>query len=374
MLNDNIARDLEANIDDIYELIEYELFVSVIRSLVKGKNVEDIASWRITKLAELAVFKKSWAKQLQTMTQSAFPSVKKTIQEALGYSSDLDDVVINKTKGTAQRVIDAMSSEALSQRSKAAVKNALDTINLTNTKAIAQAQNDYLKMVNNAYLKVLNGSTTLDSALRQVANQQATHGSTVEYVTSTGKVMHYNMVDSVRRDILTTVNQTASQISIDKCNEFETDLVEVSAHAGARPNHAVWQGKVYSLTGQTKGYQKLEDVTGYGTPAGLCGVNCRHTFFPYFQGYSKQTDHDELPGLKENNELYQQQQKQRAYERKMRELKRKQAAAKETGDENARKMYGDKLKQTRQEYLNHLKTNNLTRMNEKENPRLDMRG
>ena len=30
------------------------------------------------------------------------------------------------------------------------------------------------------------------------------------------------------------------------------DLVEVTAHAGARPSHAEWQGKIVSLSGQAR--------------------------------------------------------------------------------------------------------------------------
>lgn len=63
--------------------------------------------------------------------------------------------------------------------------------------------------------------------------------------------------------------------------ELGMDLVEVTAHAGARPSHAEWQGQVYSLTGNTRGYAKLSDATGYGTGEGLGGWNCRHSFFPW---------------------------------------------------------------------------------------------
>ena len=29
------------------------------------------------------------------------------------------------------------------------------------------------------------------------------------------------------------------------------------------------------------------DATGYGTVTGLCGANCRHSFYPYWPGISK---------------------------------------------------------------------------------------
>lgn len=64
------------------------------------------------------------------------------------------------------------------------------------------------------------------------------------------------------------------------------DLVETTAHPGARPEHAVWQGKVFSHSGKHEDYPDLIKSTGYGTGEGLCGWNCRHSFFPFFEGLS----------------------------------------------------------------------------------------
>lgn len=81
-------------------------------------------------------------------------------------------------------------------------------------------------------------------------------------------------------------------------------MVEVSAHGGARPEHAEWQGKVYSLRGETKGYKTLEDACEYGNVTGLCGVNCRHTFFPYYKGSTLTYTDKELRDLKNEKVLY----------------------------------------------------------------------
>ncbi len=77
------------------------------------------------------------------------------------------------------------------------------------------------------------------------------------------------------------------------------DLVEVTAHAGARPEHAEWQGKVYSRSGTSKKYPSLVKVTGYGTGAGLGGWNCRHNMLPFFEDISTRAYNDkELEELK----------------------------------------------------------------------------
>ena len=93
-----------------------------------------------------------------------------------------------------------------------------------------------------------------------------------------------SLTTAVTRAVRTGVNQGAIRLQEELARELGTDLVEVTAHAGARPEHALWQGKIYSLSGKTPGYEKLSDATGYGTGAGLGGWNCRHSFFPYVEG------------------------------------------------------------------------------------------
>ena len=68
------------------------------------------------------------------------------------------------------------------------------------------------------------------------------------------------------------------------------------AHAGARPSHAAWQGRVYS-------HQDLEDVCGLGDVAGLCGANCRHSYYAFFPGISSRAYPDGyLEELREEDE------------------------------------------------------------------------
>ena len=58
-------------------------------------------------------------------------------------------------------------------------------------------------------------------------------------------------------------------------DEMGASFVEVTAHGGARPSHAVWQGRRYHRGGAVdylgQHYEDFESATGYGTGAGLCG-------------------------------------------------------------------------------------------------------
>lgn len=145
-----------------------------------------------------------------------------------------------------------------------------------------------------AWMEVSSGAMSPQEASRKAIKRLASQGlSAVSY--PSGKTD--SLTTAVTRAVRTGVNQGALQIALQDAKELGCDLVEVTAHAGARPDHALWQGKVYSISGKTEGYPKLSTATGYGTGAGLGGWNCRHSFFPYAEGSSKSYTDEELKKL-----------------------------------------------------------------------------
>lgn len=180
---------------------------------------------------------------------------------------------------------------------------------------------------------------------------------------------------AVRRHIVSQVSQAKAQILSDKCDEYDQDLVFVSAHFGARPSHAIWQGKVYSRSGTSSKYPSLDEGTGYSGTGPfaalgdrLCGVNCQHEMVPYMPGLSQLPD---LSFEKEqkrygmtSDEYYRATQKQRALERKVRKYKRRIALGQEQGLDMVDDRY--KLGRTQALLREHCRANGLTRLYERE--------
>lgn len=197
--------------------------------------------------------------------------------------------------------------------------------NLTKTTASA-GQDIFVHAATVMEMKVTSGAFDATTALRQAIKDAASNAKYIVYPSG-----HRDTLDvAMRRCLQTGVNQTTAEISLAYADEMGCDLVEVSAHFGARPSHAEWQGQVYSRSGHTPGYDKF-DVTGYGTGDGLCGWNCRHSFMPYFEGLSKRgytdtTLEDMKTRTVEYNgqtiSYYEATQRQRAMERTIRETKR----------------------------------------------------
>lgn len=85
---------------------------------------------------------------------------------------------------------------------------------------------------------------------------------------------------------MTGLTQLSGKIAEYNAEKLGTEYFEVEWHAGARPTHTIWQGRVWSQ-------QQLYDVCGLGTVIGLCGANCYHTYFPFVPGVSVRTYTDD---------------------------------------------------------------------------------
>lgn len=134
-------------------------------------------------------------------------------------------------------------------------------------------------------MQVIGGEFNYDLALRRAIDQAATDGINL---TIGGRA---TSIDSAaQRVVLTAINSTSGKVQLARMDEMDCDLVQVSAHPGARntgvgpANHEGWQGKIYSRRGDQ--YPDFVTETGYGTGEGLLGWNCRHSFWPYFDGVS----------------------------------------------------------------------------------------
>lgn len=219
---------------------------------------------------------------------------------------DVDPIVIDVIgKYTAQAGGDL--SKALAQMAQRAGQAYADTI----AKAAVAAG-----------AGIESGRSALVSAIREWSAQGLT-----SLVDSAGR--HWTTEAYGNMVIRTAIRRTTTDVMFARGEEYGTDLVEVSAHAGARPGCAPYQGRIYSRSGTSEKYPAL-DSTSYGEPAGLFGINCGHIAYPYWEGVSEQrfqpTENEAANDIK-----YAESQKQRAIERSIRASKRELAAMEKLG-------------------------------------------
>ena len=272
------------------------------------------------------------------------------------YFQQAVDAAVNQTKGELRNLTQSMGFSYRGSNGQVRFHTA------------AEAYRDCLDY---AFIQTSTGMTDYNTAVRNATRRLTESG--LQFVDYASGVRNHADV-AVRRAVLTGLSQYTGKISERNAQELDTDIVEVSAHMGARPDHAEWQGRWYSLSGKSKKYPSLVEVTGYGTGAGLKGWNCRHDFYPVIPGISEPSyTEEELKNIDpppfeydgRTYTCYEATQRQRYMERAMRKTKRELLAAESTGDKDRFTEKSVLLRRQREDYNKFSKTAGLLTQNER---------
>lgn len=193
------------------------------------------------------------------------------------------------------------------------------------------SQETFFNASNEVYLMIQSGAFSYDQAITNAVKKLSKDGlGIIEYRSGARR----RLDGAIRNAVRSAVNQTACKCQDKNFEYMGGNLIEVTSHMGARPTHAAWQGQIYWRREKYKNYKNFEQATGYGTGEGLGGWNCRHSFYPYFEGLS--TSSFEKYDLNENEDYYNLTQEQRYNERMIREWDRRNQVSKAAGIDNSK--------------------------------------
>ena len=344
---------------EIYEKIEADL----LRNIASRLDVDEIdggtLEWHTRKLDELGMLSSENVKVIAKYSGKTEKEVKELLKKS-GYDNIEEKAFKEAYKiGTLdKKPVSLMKSEALKTILNTSIDNSIDSLNLVNTTALESANEEYLRIINQVFLETSQGIYDYASSVRKATTKLAEKGITgATYMRTDGTHIRRTLESAVRMQLLTSNNQCMSKMQEERAKEWGSNLVEVSSHMGARPSHAEWQGKIYQLEGSSAKYPNFYQATGYGTVTGLCGVNCRHTFYPYLEGVSEPSY--KHYNLNENKEQYEREQRQRLLERRVRVEKQKIIMAEENNDKIMLEKASTKLKERRADLKKFLEQNNL---------------
>lgn len=329
MLSPRYLEGISDEIADIYAQLESDILQDMARRIARLGKITEASKWQAQLLAETGALKKDIARILKKYD----PFVRKEI------TAIYNDALIKNARADNRIFIDAIGrgvSDINAQLMLASIqKTYSDLSRLTITTAYT-SEEQFVQQANAAYMQVVTGAFDYDAAMKQACNNLAADGVTaVQY--RNGKPVRRTIESAVRMNILTGVNQTASTMTLNNCEELGCDLVETTAHIGARPSHEEWQGQIFSISGNNTKYRPFS-VCHLGEPDGICGINCRHSYYPYFEGLEKHYTQKELDAM-ENETVtyngkeytrYDAEQTLRGMERNIRKYKR-QALTQEAG-------------------------------------------
>lgn len=334
MLKPNQIEALPEALIELYSQVEMDIIADMARRISGMDYFIPSAQWQYRKLIEMGNCH-GWIMQaLSAQTGKSRREIERMMEEA-GFKAIQQDATIYKRSGLDPPELAA--SPTLQAVLNDGIRNTEGLFdNLAGTTADT-ATRQFERVIDRAWLQVQSGAFSQEEAIRGAIKDLA--GAGVECITyPSGHVDHMDV--AVRRAAVTGANQSALRLQDTLADEMGSDLVETTAHAGARPEHAVWQGKVFSRSGTHPNYPDFRSSTGYGTGSGLGGYNCRHSWFPFFEGISDpaytQAELGEMNAKKytyngEKLTEYEASQKQRAIERNIRRWKREYKAMEAAG-------------------------------------------
>ena len=364
---------LEALPEEIAELFRglEDTLLADICSRLKTGTVGETTVLDIKALRSHGIDLKEIEKAISETSGISEKKLKKLLEEVVEKNQQYYNEVITLADVTKpETLVNAADIDAIKRQTLQEMRNITRTMAFVVDagRTILKPQKALTWALDAALLQVQSGAVSYNSAIANAVKQLADSGlRMVDYESGRS-----DQVDvAARRAVMTGVNQINQKYAEQSTEYLETDLVETSAHIGARnignvpENHEKWQGKWYRWSEKpqtsTGEYPDFIETTGYGTGAGLGGWNCRHTFYPVVEGVSEatysQADLDAMKG--ENRKFkfegqeydgYTATQEQRSIERTIRKLKREETAYNAAGLHDKELAVSIRIKRLRAKY------------------------
>lgn len=342
---------------ELYAKAEQDILADMARRINGFDMFIPSAKFQMQCLEEMGELREDIVAELSRLTGKSTRELERIMSDA-GMESLKADEDLYKRAGLSSSPL--ASSSAVRRALTAGLQKTGGVFkNLTKTTANT-ASKQFEDALDRAYMQITSGAIDYNTAVTNAIKDLARDGvGAITY--PSGKVD--TIETAVRRATVTGVNQTTAKMQEARMDEMGIDLVEVTAHAGARPSHATWQGKIYAREGKSEKYRNLAEATGYGSGEGLCGWNCSHSFHAYIEGFPRSYSSEQLKDLQAETveyngkkmTRYEAQQEQRKIERNIRKYKREDIALTAAGRDSTeakaligkwQKQQADFIKQT----------------------------
>ena len=354
-----------------FRALEDTVIQEIARQLTQGKELNESSIQRIRVLRSLGLDMDVIEKAVAETAGISVSELDALLDDAVRRNEQYYGGLLDQAGMTAPDVLaGAEDLEAIRRQTQDELVNLTQSMGFMvrqgGKRVLLEPGKAYQWALDQAELEGLSGATGYNQAISRAVRELAAGGvKKVRYESG-----HVDQIDvAARRAVMTGVGQTCDRYTEQAIESLGTDLVEVSAHGGARStgsgpeNHASWQGKVYRWAAKPRtsrgSYPDFERVTGYGTGPGLGGWNCRHRFFPFVEGVSQRayTDRelreiDPRPFVYQGRtyNAYEATQKQREIERTVRKLTREQKAFEAAGLSEDAQAASIRARRLRKEY------------------------
>ena len=357
---------------NIYSKIELELIEKIAKHFNLDEEFINSDYWYFEKLKELGGLNNEALKLLEEYTGKTKQELLKAMKD-IGISSiPVDQLNIATQKNALlnpETIINSTNIQNIIQYSYDEIEKSFLNLNKTIQE---QVRKTYTDIITETYIKTNAGVCSYQEAILESLDKLGDKGiSILTYQDKNGKIKNYDVVGTVRRDLLVATRGLAGKVNEEVIKESGNHVIRVTNHFGARTgdggedytNHAWWQELQFfcwDYDGKaTEEEKKLPDFMkhcNYGDVQGIVGINCKHLFTVWY-GSTKKEDLDFT--YDENKEQYEKTQQQRYLENGVRKWKRKQVIANKTQDEEGYKKSSLKVREWQERLNTFTKENEL---------------
>lgn len=289
MLTQGDFINIEKQANALYESLELEIIEEIATRIVKVGYANTVVLNDTQIAQEMGFLYQDIITLVAKYNNSTYDEVAKIFEEAGAKTLKFDDKIYMEA---GLNPLPIKQSPGMTQMLNATIEKTVGNLrNLVMTTANT-AQTQFYNAMNMAYMEVSTGVKGYSQSILEAINDISSQGAVITYPSG----RNISIESAVRMNVITGVNQTCGKLQELRADEMGWDLMELTAHGGARPEHAKWQGKIVSRSGQ-KGYLSLDDI-GYGTVTGFKGVNCRHDWYPYYKGSARTYTQEQLDAWK----------------------------------------------------------------------------
>lgn len=362
------------SIISIYSKMEVELIEKIAEHFKINEEFINSDYWYFEKLKELGGLNNETLKLLEEYTGKTKKELAKAMKD-IGISSiPVDQLNIATQKNALlnpETIINSANIQNIIQYSYDEIEKSFLNLNKTIQE---QVRKTYTDIITETYIKTNAGVCSYQEAILESLDKLGDKGiSILTYQDKNGNIKNYDVVGTVRRDLLVATRGLAGKVNEEVIKESGNHVVRVTNHFGARTgdggedytNHAWWQEKQFfcwnydgKATDEEKKLPDFMEHCNYGDVQGIVGINCKHLFTVWY-GSTKKEDLGFT--YDENKEEYEKTQKQRYLENGTRKWKRKQVIAKKSLNEEQYKKASLKAREWQDRLSEFTEENNLKR-------------
>lgn len=344
----------------VYEQIEDEILLDIAKKIKKNLDVSYEAEMWLYGGRDYNELKKKlspYFKDIDTKLDLLVEdSIKKHYLDEQNIYSMIDKSLMSFAKNKAVLRQIELYQEAMKKQ----LHSIANTMGVAVNDKFVPLNQLYKHELNKAIVSTQSGVIDKTKAVRRVINNISRGG--VKFINYENSGRNYTIESAVSMNVRSSLNRLSGEISLMNAKEMEHDLMETTAHLGARLSHSAWQGQVVSLSGENTKYLTLEDI-GYGEVTGFMGANCKHNWYPFFEGLSSPYSSDYLEELQNKTiyykgkeySYYEATQIQRQMERDIRNIKKSLLMYNEIDDKEMFMINSAKRKIKKDEYENFCK-------------------